>query len=423
MRSIDPVIKSRLLQMQQTLYNNAQPSMEVLAIRPRTPIFHKRFWQESIVSADTTATCTSVAVRKTGTKADRVYVAYISGSVLTVKSAALVFPVSSMAWEIEQVIEGCIGCALEFDGSFVRVSPYKIEYRTDDLPWLFYITSTGQLMGGILGFELETLVGANVTAVDAIRGIRSEYGDNDLGLALFYILNGVVYYNQLVEGEWQGQVAVDLAPANAVSIKVERTFDWRIVLQVTDSTGTLYEVFSKAYVSGWTGVESLTAHASLLLDVLEVTYHDTKSQDEMISALIAMTVLTLWGVETIMQTAANIDNGEGDYGYLVRITWDHGITIPTGNHTSFLMLDSENNSFGSVQVTQIDSRLIEVEFQNFNNAIGECSIFYTPGTIEGEAGQLLTASSVSFTPTGLVPFAVDPPVPISIINIIDWSVN
>lgn len=423
MRAIDPVIKSRLLLMQQTLYYNAQPSMEVLAIRPRTPIFHKRFWQESIVAADTTATCTSVAVRKTGVQADRVFVAYISNDVLTIKSAALVFPVANMAWEIEQVIEDCTACALEFDGRFVRISPYKIEYRTEDLPWLFYITTSGALMGGVLSEAYETLVGANVSSVDAIRGIHSEYDDNDLGLIIFYILNGVVYYNQRVGDEWIGQESVSIAPANAISVKAERSFDWRLVLQVTDNTGALYEVFSKAYVSGWTGVDSLTAKTSLTLDVMEVIYHDAMAPDETLSVLTALTVVTLWGVETLMISAVNIDNGEGDYGYLVRITWDHDLSVPPGNDTAFLLTDSEDNTFGSVQVSRVAERVVEVEFQNFNNAIGACEITYTPGTLVGEAGQAITVNSVVFLPTGLVPIAVDPPVPTGIINILDWSVT
>jgi len=47
---------------------------------------------------------------------------------------------------------------------------------------------------------------------------------------------------------------------------------------------------------------------------------------------------------------------------------------------------------------------------------------YTPGTMRGEAGQLLGTASRTFTPVGLVPFEVIPPVPVSIENTIDWSV-
>ena len=113
MRAIDPVIKSRLLQMQQTLFNNAQPSMEVQALRPRTAIFHPRFWQETIVTGGITATSTSIAARKSGAIADRVFVAYVSSNSLTVKSAALTYPISNMAWTQELSIPSCSGCALD----------------------------------------------------------------------------------------------------------------------------------------------------------------------------------------------------------------------------------------------------------------------------------------------------------------------
>jgi hypothetical protein len=164
MRYIDETIRARLLQAQKTLYNNANPSMDVIAVRPTTAITNKDFWQESIVAADTTATCTTVALRRTsGRTADRAYVAYISDGTLTVKSAMLTPPINQISWTVVETIANCIGCAVEFNGSFVKSEINKVEYLTDELPWLFYVTSTGQLMAGVLGGSYESLVGANVT--------------------------------------------------------------------------------------------------------------------------------------------------------------------------------------------------------------------------------------------------------------------
>jgi len=166
--------------------------------------------------------------------------------------------------------------------------------------------------------------------------------------------------------------------------------------------------------------------------MLDVYYHDFQEGAENIeivdlSALAAL----LWAVDQHMIDAENIavslEDPENpgtyydDYGYKVRVTWDHPIDIMTGNDSAFTLTDSNSVAFGSTSVTQISGKVIEIEFQNFNNAVGNCTIAYTPGTIQGEAGQALLTSSVVFTPTGLVPFSVAPPVPVSAENLILWE--
>jgi len=423
MRSIDTILKNRLLIKQQTLYNNAEPQMEVIAVRARTPITRKELWQELIITPGVTATCTSVAVRKTGRTPERVYAAYISGGVLTVKSSAILLPIRRMTWDDELTISDCVACALEFNGEFVKLKDYQKEYRTEQLPWLFYVTSTGALMAGILGGPYEAIVGANVTALDVIHGVRSLYGDTDHGMVVFYILSGTLYYNQYVDGAWTGQQSISIAPAVCTSVHAERTFDWKIILQVRDDAGALFEIFSKAAISGHTNLENLTAHTAVTVAVYEVTYHDTQSTDEHITAMAGMAVTVLWGISPVMVLAWNIDNGSGDYGYKVRLAWDHDVANVAGNDTAFLLTDEESVQFNSTAVTHISTKELEIDFQNFNNAVGQVILSYTPGTLVGEAGQAVDSDTIVFTPTGLVPTITPPPVPVSAINIIDWSVT
>lgn len=418
MRSIDPVLKERLLAMQQTLYQNAQPSMEVQVIRPRTPIFHKRFWQESIVAENTTAQSTSVAIRNTGSRADRAYVAYVSEGTLTVKSAVLAYPVVQMGWEVVLTIPDCAACALEFDGRFVPASLGKVEYLTEELPWLFYTTTSGQLMAGILGGPYESLVGANVTGVDAIRGIASRYGDIDQGLLVFYLLNGNVYCNSRVAGLWEGQQLVSLAPANAVSIRAERVFDWRIVLQVTDNTGALYEVFSMMEASSWNAQTYLATRLTISSELISVTYLGTY-HEAFLSADLQVSSILLYGLPPEMVAARNIDNGSGDYGYLVEVDFDEAIFGETGNEGSFVLQDEDENEWAAVSIARTD-RTLTLDFDNFNNAVGTCSVVYTPGTLIGEVEPVM-AHSVSFLPTGLFPFYVPPPVVVSLENLAIWE--
>ena len=193
MRSIDAALKARVLKIQQTLYNNAQPSMDIQALRPRTTIFHEKFWRETIVSNDVTATSTSIAIRKNGKLADRVYVAYVSDGELIVKSAALTYPLANMAWQLETSITGCSCCSLAFDGQFTAVPNGRVEFRTDLIPWLFFTTSSGQLRAGILGGPYDSLIDSGVSAISAVRGFSSPLKDIDQGMLLFHIIDGSVY--------------------------------------------------------------------------------------------------------------------------------------------------------------------------------------------------------------------------------------
>lgn len=420
MRPINSEVKSRLLQMHQTLYNNSNPSMQVEVIRPRTAIFHRRFWQESIITADTTATSTGIAVRRMGQYGDLVYAAYVSSGTLTVKTAELVFPVNNMIWNTVLTVPGCLDVALEFDGHFVTGINKKIEYYTDELPWLFYTTASGELKGGILGSTYETIVGANVTSFDVIRGVRGLMGTNhgiDEGLLVFYVLNGVVFYRPYKYGEWGNQEIVSIAPENIVNIKAERTFDWRIVLQVEDTDGRLYEVFTESYVSGNTNVEFLQIlPAKIDFTVTDIRYHNAQAPVEYIAMFApAMTIQPKWAVATVILSAENLiytneDYGAlDDYGFRVRVAFDHGIDWVSDPYASFTMVDEDEYLFGALEVERVDYRTIDVIFLNFNNAVGSVTVYYSGTGLTGEIGQGVSASSISFTPTNLVPTAIPLP--------------
>ncbi len=432
MRYIDPTLKARILQAQQTLYNNNNPQMEVIAARAKTAITRKELWQELIITPGVTSTCTSIAARKTGRSPDRVFAAYISGGVLTVKSSAIKFPVSLMTWDLETTISGCITCSLEFNGIFVKIGKYKKEYRTETLPWLFYVTSAGAIMAGVLGGPYEAIAAANVTALDAIHGVRSLYGDTDQGMVVFYILSGTLYYNQYVDGAWSGQQQplisdgesmIPIAPAVCTEVHAERTFDWKIVMQVRDNAGALFEIFSKPAISGHTNIEQLTVNMAMTMDVHEITYWDTSSDDEHLAATVDVAVWALWSMDTQVEEAVNQANVDEDYGYDVLVTFAHGLHGLADNAAAFALHDDSAAGFGATSIVQITEKVALFTFQNFNNAVGNLTLTYTPGTVTGESGQAHAMDPFAFTPSSLVPYEVIPPAPVSVANIIDWSVT
>jgi len=341
MRYLDQTIKDKLLLAQQTLYNNAQPSMEVIAVRPRTAIFHERFWQESIVTAGVTAVCTSVAIKRTKRWGETIYVAYVdTNDLLTVKSAPFVFPIRKMSWTTIETVANCTACALEFEGRF-RHNGANVHFLTDTLPYLFYVTAAGALVGGVLGSEYEIIAAAGVTAVDVINGVSNTYDAQNQGFFVFYIIDGSVYYNSLFDGTWEGQRSVSIAPANAVKIKAERTFDYRIILQVTDNTGALYEIFTKMEATGWNGTDFISMNVGVVADLVEVFYSDLQNTENisldvsvlgypvpMLMATYSPTLLSAYNIATVMEDPENPGTFYDDYGYRVVFRFDQWIFKP-----------------------------------------------------------------------------------------------
>ena len=428
-------LSDQIKQLNTNLYGTGMPKIAAELRRPVSTIITRQYWQEIIVHSIPDVTITSVAVQRTPFGIGRVFVAYISGTDLHVRSAQFIHPVSDMDWEEETIIENCSLCSLDFNGYYQSVSD-RIEYYTPGLPWLFYTTTSGQLMAGVLGGPYESLVASGVTAIDAIRGVASALENIDQGLFVFYVIDGTVYYRALINGEWDGQAELNIGPENIVEIKAERVFDWRIVLQVKTSTGELYEIFGRMYNSGWTNIEHLTAHAAMAVDVHEIDYHERKLEEH-ITSLNLMGVAVLYALSPIMMYAENIvasiydeeiEEWKDDYGYKVRVHWNENVFGEEANAGSFILVDSNSVVFGSTLVEKINAssygvgdaqnkyaRDLEITFQNFNNAVGEVSLQYVPGTMTGDI-VAVTATSVSFTPTGLVPFATDQPVPLSAWN-------
>lgn len=416
MRQIDTDLLTRIIQNVQSEQNNNAPRVEVIVSRARAPIARAEHWQECIVAESTTATVTSVAVEKTGREISNIYAAYVAGGVLTVKKAKFVIPIRKMQWQTVATIPGAVACAVEFDGHFERHGRF-VEYRTESTPWIFYTTTTGELWGGILGGTMEILSASGAAQIDVVRGISGAYGDISQGLAVFYVTSsGAVKYRQIINGAWEGEQTVSIAPANAVYIKAERLFDYRICLQVQCADYSLWEIFTKMEASGWNGSENIDAVITAKNVLMRIHFDEERVTEYLHSSISADNVI-LYAFSPVLILAENIDRGDGDKGYKVRATFDERVYDPM---CGFTLTDSASGAWSCTSVVKVSDKALEIEFLNFNNAVGECTLAYTPGTIMGDVVPL-EACSIDFTPSGLVPFAIEPPVPLTIENIQDWS--
>lgn len=386
MREIDDSLKQQILAKVQNDAQKNRPRMRILATRPRTALFDANFLSRSIVTPNTTITDSSLATRKTGETIERVYVGYISGSVLVVKSAVPKIPSSEMVWDLETTIQGCKAVALAFDGQYLQGEFKKVDFLTAATPWLFYLTTSGDLYAGLLGATYERLV-QNVTAMDAVKGVTDRYVTIDQGLLLFYIIAGLVYYKQFVNGVWSDPIQVTMAPSNAVDVHVSRVFDYRIVLQIRTTAGDLYEVFTKMESSSWNGTEYLRLMAAqVVLQVIPIAYTNTENRETITLEATATIDNILLAIPAEMQSAINIDNGSGDFTKKVQITWNQIADNVAANLASFELSDSSGQTLKPTGITHDGNLTSVLTFTSIAYSNGHFTLTYTPGTISNVVG-------------------------------------
>lgn len=420
MRLIDNNLKSKLATSQQTVHNDANLSLKSIASRATSSIESPQFWRESIITLGVNVTDSSVAVRKKKAYqlGDIVFAASIVAGTLYVKKATLTVNVSNMIWETVETIPSCTRCALQFDATYDHTSHNTVETFTADNPYVFYLTTSNELRYKIVGSATDDIfITGSISDFDVIKGVESKYKDITQGLIVFYILDGTVCYKQLVDGEWQPQEIVAIAPTPAVQVKAERVFDYRIVLHVMDSNENLFEVISKMEASSWNSNENINLNLWQNNRLLNIVFSDYDTYHERLSVTTSHNNKILYVFSPVLIFAENIDRGDGDKGYKVRATFDERVYNPM---CGFALTDSASGAWACISVVKVSDKVLEIEFLNFNNAVGECTLTYTPGTISGDVVPL-EACSIDFTPAGLVPFAVEPPVPLTIENIQDWS--
>ena len=267
------------------------------------------------------------------------------------------------------------------------------------------------------------LASANCTWISAVRATWSEIPDWDFGLCVFFIVSGVIYYRQLINGLWYDAEVVPVASlptlASGVTwteVAASRTWDYRVVLQLKASDGGLYEVFTQFGGFGSKGAEHIEVRGvSATGKLTAVTYHDTTEAEHIEITSVAAGALYGGLYSTAVPkiiSASNLDDGTGNWGKLAAFVFDVHLKAAevAAQASAFSIVDSNNVAYNAATATLgADGKTVMLTFTDINNARGTCRATYTAGTVTSMAGTVLTTTTCSFTPTGLVPSAV--PVP------------
>lgn len=414
MKTIDPTLKQRLLLHQQTAYNNADPRAVVNISRTQLPLTGSKFLERQLIGTYNGLTRSAVAARHTnkGKDCDRIYVAYAANDTVKVVYADTQTALDGHVWVDTGFTAVGSDVAIAFDGTMPKTRHDKYEFITEQLPWVFWLDN-GALYGQRLDAAEPTLLAAeNVTALSAVRGVWAEVSYFDMGLLVFYITSGMIYMRSYKDGAWENAAPIGFGPAETwTQIAASRTWDYRIVLQTVSGGGKLYEIVSQT-----NGIATRASEHILLSgiaasgELTEVFYTDSYADEHINIADITATGALIWGVSSMPVTVANIDNGSGDWGKFITVTFNYPVSAVSGNATAFMLTDSYGGTYtGTTIDASQDGLSVTVGFIDFNNADNiSCTLSYTQGTIMSPVA-VMDAWEFSFTPTNLVPLNIPAP--------------
>lgn len=429
MRRISAAMEKRLNNRIQTASTGAAPSTDLWISRPTTALTQAQFLERQTVTA-TGSSDLSIAVchPRFGASNNRIYLAYIQGGVAKVSTSRTYVRMDAHIWVDAGFEEPAQAVSIAFDGRMPKNRAGQIEFLTDAKPWVFWVNS-GALYARKLGTEATvTLAESGCTDVSAVRAMWSEVGSFDFGLCVFFLLNGTIYYRQLIGGEWMDAAPVSFGPDGVTwtEIAAQRTWDYRVALQAKASDGTAYELFTQFMGIGKQNTEHIEVrNVKAQSKLTEIRYHSTQATEHI--TLDTITAGALYGglystaVPSVV-SVYNVDDGEGDWGHKLIVELDVHLrreTVST-NAGAFTIVDSYGATF-MASTAELDGtgKQINLTFADFNAASGGCRLIYTPGTVLSMADVSADQMQFAFTPENLNPPEIGAPEPVEIWNLDD----
>lgn len=426
MRIISKEQSEKLYSTTNVRHANTDLSLDMWISRPTVPLTDSNFieWQRDVISGQISDVSIAVAHPKVEASNSQVFIGYIENGVAKVVSALCKTHIKKHIWIDSGFSEPAESISIAFDGTMPKAESGRIEFITDESPWVFW-TNNGILYARKLG-ESETIVLAesNCEDVSAIRAMWSEVGSFDFGLCTFFILAGSIYYRQLIDGEWTDGTPITFGPSGVIwtEIVAQRTWDYRVSLQAKTSSGSTYELFTQYMGVGKQNTEHLEIKSITATGGVTETGDTTVANEEHIE-IAAIKAGALYGgvygfEQPIMLHASNLAtivevDGEQveNYGLRISVCFAEHLNPDSvsENLSSIVMRDRNGTAFVAASADTVNGLDWVFTLPDFNNAIGDCIVSYTPGTLYTMAGTVAEGTSITFTPENLIPNAVEAP--------------
>ena len=173
-----------------------------------------------------------------------------------------------------------ITAAIEFNGDWsLRVKDEATRYTiiTKEAPYAFWIDTANNLYCQ-QGEDENTrfLVDDHVTTVSACRGFSSSiYADQDQGLIVLYVKNGIATYRNFCRTStgsftWQGPFTIDIPDEHVINVAVHRLNDYRLGMCISTATHNYWYITERTYINQAVPVEIVYADYNIACPTVAV---------------------------------------------------------------------------------------------------------------------------------------------------------
>ena len=431
MRSFSGDIITKSAQTNQTIAADADPYVSLRIARAHTILDNMDLTEKVRVrrTDPNTITDADVAVQHPRFKGEnsKIWVAYIRNGKLNVRWTYDRENITEMSWNGISTGKDAIACAIAFNSQVVENARGYAEFVSiGEYPYIFYVDPDGALhylmLGGVILDEVLAL--ENVTDVSAVRGPSAKYGNWDLGLTVFFLMNGVLFYRQCIEGIWYDAEQVNIGIPDETIIKIDafNTWDYRVGVQCLTQSGKLYQIITYTEGIGVRGTNHIDAIIRPITDLIGITYHNEYIRDH-ISMSVGMSIQSIYGLSAVPISVRNIEDEDENWGTTIQVTFDISITDNETTVSMFGLTDTDNNIYycNSYSLGE-EGRVLTLVFDDFNLAEGLSDNTLTLTYTKPENGGLMSPATqtnsfiLSITPTGLVAPPMDPPTYLSATN-------
>lgn len=413
MRNVPSYISERLKKNIQTRANDSAPSARIWISRPSTALVDDNLLErQAVLSSPVSDVSIAVSHPRMRRSNTDIFMAYISGGVARVVYAKHKISMAAHTWIDTGFERDATAVSIAFDGTMPKVYGSEVEFVTEQYPWLFWVDGS-VLYGQKLYSDEDPIVLAetNCTDVSAIRAMWSSEGGFDFGLVVFFILEGKLYYRQLISGEWMDAETVTFGPDGVTwqEVAAFRTWDYRVGVQAKATDGYIYELFTQfmgvgKQLSEHIEMKNVRADATLR----GITYHNNSAKAEHLELSNISAGAPFGGLYStdvpVIVSARNVGADDGDWGKIVVIEFNNYIVAEqvSANYLSFSLVDSRGTEYKPNAATlATDAKTVTLTFENFNAAYDVCEIRYVPGTIYSFATVLVESTSIQFIPENL----------------------
>ena len=309
-------------------------------------------------------------------------------------------------------------CAIAFDSEVERDRNGIEEFVTDRTPWVFYIHE-----GALYGYQIDTnmlpisLADANVTDVSAVRGPSGPHGGWNLGLTVFFLMNGGLYYRQLIDGVWYDAELVTAGPSGVTYATIDafNTWDYRVGVQVMDTNNVLYMIYTYTEGIGTRASEHIEVKVKANVALTGIDYISTQETEHVAIGASARAWLT-YGLSCVPVSVQNVEDEDENWGTTIQILFDYPVHADGLTAAMFTLVDANGNNYicNSFAISGSGTgRLLTLVFDDFNLAglAANVTLTYTKPSSGGLMSPAVQTNSFSetFVPDNLEPPQVDPP--------------